>query len=778
MKNKLIKIAILLVITINLNAQTSKVWKGDLHTKDFDTFLQGKYTQIDGDLNVFKSDLENLVQLKFLKTVNGSVSISQNPMLSSLEGLNNLSGNIPLGLQVYKNKRLQDISQLSRITSVGNHLSISSNLSLQNLEGLHNIKTVKNGYLSVRSNTYLKNLKGLRKIKNVGKEVQITTNPLIEDLKGLEQLTTIGAFLFIKENEKLQNLKGLKSLKSIGEDFEIEKNSELTNLNGVEKLITVKGDLIISKNPLLYDVNGVNNIKDSIKSIYIFENIALKQITGLNKITAIKKSIVLSRNHLNEVTGFNSIVNISESLSLSCNHLTTMNGFKNLISINKFGIGSEIKSIDFSNSFKKLTDVKGFFLFTNETLESFKGPNSIIKLDKILIQKNEKLVSFSGFDKLKTIDDINFNDNPQLKSINGFNSLESVGNFNIKHNSELQSIKGFNSLRYIKDLDVDENSMLSNLNGFKTLESVDEIYLRKNDSLSDLTGFENLQKVNKALDIHNNSSLKSLNGLENLIFIGKGIDITGNKKLINYNALQNVLIESKSNKELYLDDNGYNPNKNMLLIHIKLDTKLIPETYLKPMSKWKLALLRNEIFARKGFAFGNGALEDYFTDQGWYQPNNNVEIVLNKIEEENVKLIKKYEKMHIDFAEKAVLALKKQYEYDLNFSSDYKNYYASLKRFIKDININTLKKSNKLNFSKNYDFDKNVFGIERENDDELDKIFIDFDNSNNTFNIIINDNYLEENEYEHWMSNKVIYFEFMIKNNSNIEFVKAYNDYN
>ena len=836
MINNRVLIFVLILFSINLNGQDDKVWKGDVYAKDFDSFFQGQYKTIEGNLNVYSTKLKDLAQLKSLKLVKGDVNIgiydykknldegnnfltslkglesleevtgklvirknklletlkalkklkkvsnlnvSNNPFIVNLQGLNNVSVEIPLGLKVYKNKRLEDISQLSKITLVGDYLTITSNLSLQNLEGLHNIKAVKKGYLAIRNNTYLENLKGLRKITTVDEEVQITENPLIKNLNGLEKLISIGKFLYIKENEKLQNLEGLKSLISVEKDFEIRNNNSLVNLDGLDKLTTINGTLWVENNPLLNDVNGLNSLTDTIgESIFFIKNTSLKKITGLNKITDVKKSVVLSRNHLKEVTGFKNIKTIGKSLSFSCNYLEKLEGFDNLTKIKNFGIGSEKTEIDFSGALKKLTHIEGFFLFSNEVLEHFKGPNSVIEINKMQITDNEKLVSFSGFNNLKIVNDkIRFEDNTQLKLIDGFNSLEIIKKrLNIGDNPKLESIKGFKNISHIESLWLDENRKLNDLSGFSNLKTANDIFLRRNYALKDLTGFKSLEKVTEELTIRYGSGLTSLTGLENLKFLGKQLDFTDNRNLVDYSALQDAFLKTITEKHLWFSKNKYSPTINQLLIHDKLGLKVIPEAYLKNKNRKWLALFRNEVFARKGFVFGKEYLINHFTKQGWYIPNDSIKIVLNDIEEENIRLIKKHEKTRVDYVTNTMINFKNQYKNSIEFSSGYERLHPVLKTFIADINIKKLVKSNKLIFSKDYDFDNNVWGKERNNDDELDSITIFFDDNNNYFSVRVNNNYLEEDDYDSWIQNEAIVFGFEMKDNNTITFVKAFNE--
>lgn len=839
MKNIIICLITSLVCVFSLKAQESGVWEGDLFPKDFDKFKSGAYTSLNGDLRVYNSKITDLAQLKSLKSVKGNVyigiddykskleegnkyitslnglnnlkeisgeleindnklliditalkklkkvdklNVSYNPVLTSLEGLNSVSGSIPNGLEISKNKRLQDISQLSGVISVGEYIAITSNLSLQSLEGLHNIKATINGHLQIVSNNYLKDLKGLRSLSKVDGEVQIRLNPDLENFKGLEKLTEIKNFLHIKNNDKLKNLEGLMSLKSVGEDFSITGNKSLNSLTGLKKLITIKGDLSISENPLLTNINGVNTVKDSITRIAIYRNESLTELTGLNNITVVKEDISLSVDVLQKGTGFNNIKYIGGNLSINLNQVKEMNMFNNLVKVGKnMGIGTKLTVVDLTNSFKKLTHINNnFYIRSTKTLEHFSGPNALVDIENVVVTGNEKLISLQGFNGLKTIrGGIKIEDNITLTGVEGFNSLKTINErFSIEDNPVLVSIRGFKSLEYINYLWVDENDKLADLSGFNNLKSANKIYLRSNHALEDLIGFGSLETVNEELDLHTNSELKSLKGLENLADVKKLLDITGNSKLVNYDALSEQFINSKTDRELWFSNNAYNPNKNELLIHNKLDTKIIPESYLKPKSRWWLSLLRNEIFARKGFIFKDGDTKDYFDKEGWYKPQKDVEIILNDIEEENVRLIKMYEQQHIDRAVGAINSLKKKYHNNLNFSEDYKKYSPIFKKFIKYIKVNDVAKSNKLTYSVPADLEDlsmydETAGMRNEDVDRLSIFF-----NNKTLIIRINDNRLVEDEYESWEINEVINFEFNINDDFSVEFANVTSDYN
>lgn len=78
------------------------------------------------------------------------------------------------------------------------------------------------------------------------------------------------------------------------------------------------------------------------------------------------------------------------------------------------------------------------------------------------------------------------------------------------------------------------------------------------------------------------------------------------------------------------------------------NTRYLTANELKDLSDVQLTLMRNEIFARRGFVFSDHDLRMYFYSKPWYQPTvagaDFDSSVFNEYEYSNVKLIKIYEK--------------------------------------------------------------------------------------------------------------------------------------
>ncbi len=74
------------------------------------------------------------------------------------------------------------------------------------------------------------------------------------------------------------------------------------------------------------------------------------------------------------------------------------------------------------------------------------------------------------------------------------------------------------------------------------------------------------------------------------------------------------------------------------------DTKLLTVDILKTLKKSDIALIRNEIYARRGHIFGTAKYANYFSQKSWYKPEKDVRWAdLNDIERQNIKIIAEYE---------------------------------------------------------------------------------------------------------------------------------------
>jgi len=67
------------------------------------------------------------------------------------------------------------------------------------------------------------------------------------------------------------------------------------------------------------------------------------------------------------------------------------------------------------------------------------------------------------------------------------------------------------------------------------------------------------------------------------------------------------------------------------------------ESYLESFSSEELAIIRNTLYARKGYQFNKKEYQEYFGQKSWYNPTTTNQNILSKDEEKLANIIKKYE---------------------------------------------------------------------------------------------------------------------------------------
>jgi hypothetical protein len=154
------------------------------------------------------------------------------------------------------------LNGLSGITSFGKGLYIQNNPILKSLEGLNQVHTIGAGVVSgslyITNNPNLTDLSGLDKLSHIFMRLDISQNEGLDSLHGLDKLQSIGSTFYFQNNDQIKNLKGLGRLQYVGGDLYIEDCDQLRSLAGIEKLDRVGRSLYIQFNPVLHDIFSVS----------------------------------------------------------------------------------------------------------------------------------------------------------------------------------------------------------------------------------------------------------------------------------------------------------------------------------------------------------------------------------------------------------------------------------------------------------------------------------------------------------------------------------------
>ena len=199
-------------------------------------------------------------------TIEGSLYIVGNPVLSDLKGLEHIES-VSGTLLIQKQESRTILDGLNNLISV-NELNIRSNGAIETLEGLSNLASIN--HLIIYNNDAMKSLAGLGHLESVD-VINIFDNDAMENLSGLENLESVyGINIF--DNDSLETLEGLNRLSSV-RSMDIRNNDSLVSLEALYNLVSVEGTLYIyleDKNLICGKANNYANDalpSDSVKKL-------------------------------------------------------------------------------------------------------------------------------------------------------------------------------------------------------------------------------------------------------------------------------------------------------------------------------------------------------------------------------------------------------------------------------------------------------------------------------------------------------------------------------
>jgi hypothetical protein len=311
MKRKILSILAFLIFCIALQAQLclpeGVIFRYQSEIDNFASYYPG-CTEIEGNVIISGSGINNLDGLNVLTAIGGNLSIQTNFFLSNIDGLSNL-------------------------TSISGNLVVRSNNKLKNLDGLNNLTYIGGG-VGFIGNTHMETLPQWENLSSIGSNLSITGNTLV-NLAGLESLTSIGGSLIIQKNSGLESLAGLENLAEIGESVYIGNNLDLTDITALENISSIAGGLSIESNFALSDLAGLNNLVSIGGNFSISNNHALTTLSDLAGLTFIGGGgEIISNNSLPNLAGLENIPSIGGGVSIRKNgSLTTLDGLSGLSSI-------------------------------------------------------------------------------------------------------------------------------------------------------------------------------------------------------------------------------------------------------------------------------------------------------------------------------------------------------------------------------------------------------------------------------------------------------------
>ncbi|MEO9893071.1 T9SS type A sorting domain-containing protein [Aurantibacter sp.] len=492
-------------------------------------------TSITGNLIIggfnLGTSITNLSGLDNLEIITGKLDINRNSNLETLAGLSKLtevgSTQVGSGISISLNPSLLNLNGLNGLNRVNNSFNIQNNVSLTTIDALANLNTLILGNfltLTIQGNNSLTSLTGLEGISMISGGLVISGDNLT-NLNGLNNLATITTRLAIANCSSLINFEGLNALESIGGDLQIETNSSLLNLQGFDSLNSISGNVRIAHNGEMQNFNGGQNLVLIDGDFTIFNNEKLADFSGLGNLSTINGNVEIKSNEvLQNLSGLSSLNTINQELQIRDN--PAIASLVGLESLEFIGLDLQIN--------------------INPNLQNLNGLNNLQTVTRHLeVSQNNSITNIAALNNLETIGgDLSVSQNPLLLNLIGLEKITEIGrNMYIGYNTSLSNLTGLNNLEsIISSSNINNNTALKSLDGLSSLKTVNafEFEVSNNTELTNINALENLAQINGDLILQNNDSIVDFSGLESLNYIAGDLIIKENEKLQSLSGIQNI----------------------------------------------------------------------------------------------------------------------------------------------------------------------------------------------------------------------------------------------
>ncbi|MCE7064325.1 T9SS type A sorting domain-containing protein [Dyadobacter sp. CY326] len=289
-------------------------------------------TKLIGNLLISGPDITSLSGLLPITTITGDIQIYENPLLTSLAGLNSLTSVVNGKIQIASNPVLATLNGLNALTTITNNIpnlwageiSISYNPGLVDLTGLTSLTTLSNT-LGISNNAGLISLAGLDVLASVP-FVNISDNAVLTSL--FDHNLTSCSEIILYRNNALPALSGFGNLTQL-KRAEIVLNPSLISLSGLSTITSFTDNLVIRSNNALINLNGLNNLKE-ISGLFRFSDGSTTPV-GLDKLDIVRGQLLLQNNTFETMSGFTVLRTVLGRLTIEAHpNLKSLDGLESL----------------------------------------------------------------------------------------------------------------------------------------------------------------------------------------------------------------------------------------------------------------------------------------------------------------------------------------------------------------------------------------------------------------------------------------------------------------
>lgn len=347
--------------------QPTATFEGTYEVRDAaDLVALQSISHIRGGLDIAGTGL-TAVEVPGLVSVEGSLSIRQNPSLTSLklQGLRSVGENVIIA----HNERLAVLvlgaaGPLPEHELRINELSVDTNARLQTLFGLSSV--VPRRSITLRDNAQLTGGQLLPYVRELSDYLNVSENPSMESLP-FGNLETVGGHVSLYGNGALGSLAGLEKLRRIGGGLYILDNDTLTSLVALSGVEHIGSDLFVGSNDSLRALELASLTHAG--HIRVESNLALETVGPMPVLESVDGLFSLTLHPtLVGVTGFPRLVSVGEGLNVADNALLTdLSAFSRLLRL-KYLWAQRNGALTSLKHLRALREVGGLFVEENTEL--------------------------------------------------------------------------------------------------------------------------------------------------------------------------------------------------------------------------------------------------------------------------------------------------------------------------------------------------------------------------------------------------------------------------
>jgi len=364
-------------------------------------------------------DLQSISVLKSVRfPLPGSLTVEENPMLTSLHGLEGITSVVQdyggWCLTIMRNDALQSLDGLQgmrRLGSIDVHnyygvaqsLSIVGNKVLRNISALSGVSGSLPGGIHIEGNPALESLQGLEGVKELaeiyipvlGASLVLRDNGNLNSLAALSNLTWLGGGLIVETNSALQSMEGLghvsrlgvmtydsPSRKYRGHSLHVQGNLALQSLAPFHSLSHIPGDLTIDSNPALATLRGLDSVR-SAHGLFLTKNTKLRSLSALGNIRGELGNSTVARRSLDDPPPFGKLVVEHNPSLLSLHGLDGIMGAETISIQNN----ARLRSIAALRNIR--TPALNLFVFKNPAMESLQGLQGLESAGNVLVSVDD-----------------------------------------------------------------------------------------------------------------------------------------------------------------------------------------------------------------------------------------------------------------------------------------------------------------------------------------------------------------------------------------------------